>query len=102
MSPKRRPTTRNRDGNPKREWDRQRGSSAARGYGARHRRWRAMILARDPLCVHCRERGRTTPATEADHIVPLRRGGGWSLENGQGLCKSCHSRRTARGSVDVG
>ena len=35
------------------------------------------------------------PATEVDHIIPLRHGGGNKLENLQSLCKSCHSSKTA-------
>lgn len=83
--------------------DPRRGSSAQRGYDARHRRWRAMILARDPICVdpygrHARD-GIVVPSTVADHIVPLRPDGAgdWSLENGRGLCAACHGERNIRG-----
>ena len=31
--------------------------------------------SRHPLCAHCLKRGFTTPATEVDHIKPLREGG---------------------------
>lgn len=58
-----------------------------------------MVLARDPLCVHCEEAGRVTPATVADHITPLDPldpyAGDWSMENGQGLCHACHNRKTS-------
>ena len=63
---------------------------AQRGYGATHRQWRAAILARDAICRACGQ----APSTEADHITPLSQRGGWSLANGQGLCKPCHSRKT--------
>lgn len=69
-----------------------RGKTAERGYGEHHRRWRLLILHRDPICKACGN----APATEADHIQPLRDGGDWSLENGQGLCKPCHTRKTNR------
>jgi len=49
-----------------------------------------MILRRDPICVRCNEQLSTT----ADHVVPLKRGGDYSLGNGQGLCTSCHSIKT--------
>lgn len=62
-----------------------------RGYGARHRRWRAAILSRDPICKRCG----VEAATVADHVVPLSAGGGWELENGQGLCRGCHAIKTA-------
>ena len=73
-----------------RAYERRRGSSAQRGYGAFHRRWRAAILRRDPVCKSC---GRA-PSTVADHIRPLSWGGDWSEDNGQGLCKPCHDRKT--------
>lgn len=76
-----------------------RGTAAYRGYDARHRKWRKMVLARHPLCLRCQERGQVTPATVADHITPLDElpppCGHWSLSNGQGLCHSCHNAKTA-------
>ena len=60
-------------------------------YDSTHRRWRVLILNRDPICRMCK----TAPATVADHIIPLRKGGDWSLANGQGLCWSCHQRKRA-------
>jgi len=71
--------------------DRARGSASQRGYGAAHQAWRAAILARDPLCRICH----TAPPTVADHVRPLRQGGGWSYSNGQGLCERCHNRKRA-------
>jgi 5-methylcytosine-specific restriction protein A len=68
-----------------------RGRPAARGYDTRHRRWRTMVLHRFPYCVVCGD-----VATVADHIVPLRAGGEWTLENGQGLCLSCHNAKAAK------
>lgn len=77
--------------------DKKRGSSSKRGYNAHHRRWRTMVLARDPLCkinVLCDP---MLPAlsTHADHVVALSKGGTWELENGQGACDRCHSYKTA-------
>jgi 5-methylcytosine-specific restriction protein A len=81
----------------RRRRDIRRGSASSRGYGVHHRRWRRLVLARDPLCVDpYRVHGaRPVPATVADHVVPLQDGGGWALENGQGLCDECHERKTA-------
>ena len=70
--------------------DARRGSAAARGYGPRHKQWRATLLADHPICDRC---GRE-PATVADHIVPLRDGGTWALSNGSALCRNCHAVKT--------
>jgi 5-methylcytosine-specific restriction endonuclease McrA len=70
--------------------DRQRGSSTAQGYGAVHRKWRMVILSRDPYCAQC-----GAPATVADHIIPLNKGGDWAFENGQGMCDHCHNSKRA-------
>jgi 5-methylcytosine-specific restriction protein A len=73
-------------------YDRGRGKTAERGYDARHKRWAAVILARDPICKICDE----ADSVLADHIVPVRDGGDWSFENGQGVCQECHNKKTAR------
>lgn len=63
-----------------------------------------MVLAAQPLCadpfgIHG-EAGEVVAATEVDHIISKAEGGRDELSNLQGLCKSCHSRKTAR--VDGG
>ena len=75
-------------------YDKERGNSGERGYGSDHRRWRERILDRDPLCVKCLDKGIVKAATDADHIDP--NGSRLALDNGQGLCHECHSRKTAR------
>ncbi len=79
--------------------DRVRGTAAKRGYNGRHRKWRKMVLARDPICKVCDE----ATSTIADHIVPLDPSrpweGDWSLDNGQGVCQACHNAKTARERV---
>jgi 5-methylcytosine-specific restriction endonuclease McrA len=59
-----------------------------------------MVLARHPLCLTCLKYDRLTPATHADHVVPLPRPnwweGDWSLENGQGMCRRHHGQKTKR------
>lgn len=58
-------------------------------------KWRAarrVFLSMHPLCVMCEEEGRTTPATELDHIVkhdgdPVKF---WDESNWQGLCAFHH------------
>lgn len=71
-----------------------RPSRSRRGYTRTWQKIRASHLARYPLCVACRAEGRTTAATEVDHITPLARGGTHAAANLQSLCKSCHSRKT--------
>lgn len=80
-----------------REWDQLRGSAASRGYNSNHRRWRAIILKRDPYCkIQMKCRG--AASTVADHVTPVEKGGGWTLENGQGCCDDCHNWK--RGALD--
>lgn len=38
--------------------------------------------------------GIVTPATDVDHVTPLRRGGTNDPANLQALCHPCHSRKT--------
>jgi len=76
------------------EADRARRNQAKRCYQTNHPTWRRLrkwVLAREPLCRHCRERGRVTPATDVDHID----GDSYNNErsNLQALCKSCHTRK---------
>jgi 5-methylcytosine-specific restriction protein A len=75
-----------------------RGSSAQRGYGYRWRKLRAAILAGEPLCRLCAERGLTVPATDVDHIVPKAPGEPGqcvTAEELMPLCHACHSRKTS-------
>ena len=48
-----------------------------------------------PLCVVCDSEGRTSLASELDHIIPLWEGGHESQANRQGLCEECHKAKTA-------
>lgn len=80
-----------------RAYDSQRGSGAARGYGARWRRLRLLVLRAHPLCAdpYGDHDGRAVAATDVDHILARRSGGDDSLGNLQALCHSCHSKKTA-------
>jgi 5-methylcytosine-specific restriction protein A len=54
---------------------------------------RYLQLLHEPLCRHCRERGRAAAARVADHIDPHR--GDWNkfrLGALQSLCIECHNR----------
>jgi len=54
---------------------------------------RAAILRRDPTC-QLRRPGCTGRSTEADHVVPRSRGGSDDVDNGRGVCGSCHQAVT--------
>ncbi len=62
------------------------------------KRWAKRFLARHPMCMDCGDLGVTQPATDVDHIKPHRGDEKlfWDWNNLQGLCKPCHSRKTAR------
>ena len=71
-----------------------RGHADYEGY--RTERWKRMrraYLAEHPYCEHC-----GALAVDLDHIIPHRGDSNlfWSRGNWQGLCKGCHSRKTAR------
>lgn len=80
------------------QYDKDRGSSAQRGYGARWQKVRAGFLRSHPLCVSCAADGLVTAATVVDHKVPHK--GDmvlfWDASNWQPLCKTCHDQKTAR------
>jgi 5-methylcytosine-specific restriction protein A len=76
-------------------WASSRESSEKRGYGRRHRELRAQLFAREPLCRHCKAKGRVKIATVADHILSIAKGGAiHDITNLQPLCERCHSRKS--------
>lgn len=58
------------------------------------KRLRQVILNRDPLCVMCLQRDEITASQHVDHKDndPSNN----ELDNLQGLCGPCHSRKTAK------
>ncbi len=83
------------------DYDRNRGSASARGYGKRWQRVRKMFLSRSPVCVRCEREGRIVPATEVHHIKDRRIFSelAYSMDNLEALCKPCHSQQSM---LDVG
>jgi len=77
--------------------DAQRGTSHQRGYNRRWQKARITYLRREPLCKYCAAAGLVVAATEVDHIIPHKGNQDlfWDSDNWQGLCKPCHSRKTA-------
>lgn len=75
-----------------------RDTAIHRHYNSRgHRRFRRLVLQRDPLCVLCGDL-----ATDADHFpLDLRALLAAGLnpndpDHGRGLCRPCHSKETMR------
>ncbi len=75
-----------------------RGGSTKRGYGSRWQKARERFFKENPLCVECRQEGRTEPAVVADHIEPHKGDKKlfWDRKNWQGLCKQHHDHKTAK------
>lgn len=75
-----------------------RPSAAVRGYGRKWRMARLQFLAQPQhqICVICR----SALATVVDHITPHRGDPKlfWRRSNWQGLCETCHNRKTAQGA----
>jgi 5-methylcytosine-specific restriction protein A len=86
----------------KRPWVKARkGSHDSRSHDPYYqtKEWKALrlqLLNSEPLCAECAKQGRVTPATVADHIIPREQGGSDLLSNLQGLCSSCHNKKSAK------
>lgn len=73
-----------------------RSSETKKRYGSQWRKIRAKFVKDNPLCVKCLEEGKLTPVEEVHHIIPLSKGGSHDERNLMALCKSCHSRISAK------
>jgi hypothetical protein len=62
------------------------------GYGAAYSKLRAQALKLWPLCFWCR----VAPSTEADHRIPVSRGGSDLPDNIIGACRPCNRSRGNR------
>lgn len=74
------------------EYDKQRGTAASRGYDSKWRTYRTKYLKLNPYCKQCGQ-----PATVVDHVIPHKGNKGlfWTSFNHQALCKRCHDVKTA-------
>ena len=73
--------------------------AARRLYGlAAWREGRAEYLRANPLCKDCLDHGILEAATDVDHVIPHKsnRELFFDQQNWRGLCKKCHSTKTAR------
>lgn len=68
---------------------------------ARHQTWRKAVLKRDKGMCQIKDTGCTHRATEADHILNVKSGGTYDLENGQAACSPCHKKKTQRESIEA-
>ncbi len=68
----------------------------------KHRNQRKIYLKNNPLCVNCERHGIIKEAIVFDHIIPLSLDSSnwakWSFENKQGLCNSCHNKKSGHES----
>lgn len=65
-------------------------------YGRAWCKIRNRYIQAHPWCVECLKHEKMTVASEVDHILPLSCGGTHDEANLQSLCKSCHSRKSAK------
>lgn len=75
-------------------YNRFRGSASSRGYDARWRKIREQILRDEPLCRHCKDNGRISPATHLHHIDEDSKNN--KKSNLCPLCFECHEREHGR------
>jgi 5-methylcytosine-specific restriction protein A len=73
-------------------------SSHERGYTSKWRKASKAFLDKHPWCTECMKHYIYEAATETDHIIPHKGNMKlfWDKSNWQGLCHSCHSRKTAK------
>ena len=77
---------------PARRWpkayDRERGSSAKRGYDQRWRDLRDQVMREQPKCARC-----GAPSEIVHHVKPIREGGKrLDRANLEAVCAACHNR----------
>jgi 5-methylcytosine-specific restriction protein A len=80
-------------------YDKARGSSNERGYTYRWAKYSKRFRKKNPLCVHCLEKGLLTPSEHVDHVIAVNGADDplfWDEDNHMALCASCHSRKTVK------
>ena len=61
------------------------------------RKGRVSFLQSNPLCTNCKQYGFIKEAVDVDHIIPHQGNTDlfYDINNWQGLCKACHTRKTS-------
>jgi len=78
------------------------GSRHERGYGYEWTKRRDNVMQRDGyLCQPCWRKGRPTPATQVDHIIPKSQDGTDDYENLEAICNSCHAPKSQREALEA-
>jgi 5-methylcytosine-specific restriction endonuclease McrA len=57
------------------------------------REWTEILGIQKNKCARCKRRFTPFLKPQKDHIVPLSKGGGLTMQNCQALCRSCNSRK---------
>jgi len=67
-------------------------------YGRRWKRLRQMFIRYNPLCVNCKDNNIIMEGQVVDHIKPVSedKDGFYVWKNLQTLCRTCHSKKTAK------
>jgi 5-methylcytosine-specific restriction enzyme A len=96
--PKHRPPGMKPEAQRRREYDKAHRERKMAANDAAWKRCRALFLQRHPRCIGVFGRACGAPATDVDHVLSVRDRPDLRLqwENLRPLCKSCHSRRTAK------
>jgi len=73
------------------QYARERGGAAQRGYDSVWQLLRLTYLHQHPICEQCQQNGLIVPAVLVHHIVPIKDGGArLDPSNLRSLCQSCH------------
>jgi 5-methylcytosine-specific restriction protein A len=76
------------------KYDKERGTSASRGYSYRWSKYSLQYRKNNPLCVMCEAKGKFTLAECVDHIEAVEDRNDpkfWDENNHQSLCNTCHN-----------
>jgi 5-methylcytosine-specific restriction protein A len=93
--PTKAPTHRPFASTPRKPWAKD-ANAPKRVTGRKLQRLRKQLFERSPLCVECLKVGRTTAATQRDHVIALARGGTDDDANIQALCDDCHELKSRK------